>query len=116
MTNRKKPGVAFWATVVVVVGLVLYPLSLGPACWTTSHLGTGAWAVSFLYSPIVKHSPPPISRILMTYSTIGAAPYWCWDHVGGIPTSTPGVCALGIVTFWGSDALPPARHGYFTAE
>ena len=30
MTSRKQPGVAFWATVVVVVGLVAYPLSLGP--------------------------------------------------------------------------------------
>ncbi len=28
MTDRKKPGVAFWVTVVVVV--VLYPLSFGP--------------------------------------------------------------------------------------
>ena len=28
----KKPGVAFWATV-VVAGLVLYVASFGPACW-----------------------------------------------------------------------------------
>jgi hypothetical protein len=34
----KKPGVAFWATVVVVVVLVAYPLSFGPACWITSRL------------------------------------------------------------------------------
>jgi hypothetical protein len=27
MTSRKKPGVAFWTTVVVVVLLVVYPLS-----------------------------------------------------------------------------------------
>jgi hypothetical protein len=33
MTDRKNPGVAFWATVVVVVVLVAYPLSFGPACW-----------------------------------------------------------------------------------
>ena len=32
--ERKKPGVAFWATVVLVVVLVVaYPLSIGPACW-----------------------------------------------------------------------------------
>ena len=31
MTSRKKPGVAFWATVVVVVGLVGYALSSGTA-------------------------------------------------------------------------------------
>jgi hypothetical protein len=33
MTSRKKPGVAFWATVVVVVVLVGYPLSIGPVLW-----------------------------------------------------------------------------------
>lgn len=32
MTDRKKPGVAFWATVGLVVMLVGYPLSFGPAC------------------------------------------------------------------------------------
>jgi hypothetical protein len=31
--ERKKPGVAFWATVVVVAALVAYPLTFGPACW-----------------------------------------------------------------------------------
>jgi hypothetical protein len=33
MTDRKKPGVAFWATVVVVVAIVGYPLSLFPIMW-----------------------------------------------------------------------------------
>src|SRR5690242_19249125 len=32
MTSRKKPGVAFWATV-VMVALLAYPLSMGPVCW-----------------------------------------------------------------------------------
>jgi hypothetical protein len=32
-TSRKQPGVAFWVTVMVVVVLVAYPLSFGPACW-----------------------------------------------------------------------------------
>ena len=30
---RKKPGVAFWATVGVVAALVGYPISFGPWCW-----------------------------------------------------------------------------------
>jgi len=30
-SDGKKPGVAFWTTVVVVVVLVAYPLSFGPA-------------------------------------------------------------------------------------
>jgi hypothetical protein len=29
MTDRKKPGMAFWATVVLVAALA-YPLSIGP--------------------------------------------------------------------------------------
>jgi hypothetical protein len=29
----KRPGVAFWATVVVVVLTFLYPLSIGPVVW-----------------------------------------------------------------------------------
>src|SRR5579871_4177494 len=32
MTSRKKPGVAFWATVALVVVLVSYLLSFGPIC------------------------------------------------------------------------------------
>jgi len=28
--DRKQPGVAFWATVVLVVGLIGYQLSIGP--------------------------------------------------------------------------------------
>jgi hypothetical protein len=38
---RTKPGVAFWATVVVVVALVAYPLSFGPACWINNRTGLG---------------------------------------------------------------------------
>jgi len=37
-SSHKKPGVAFWATVVVVAGL-LYVASLGPMCWLC-----GNWA------------------------------------------------------------------------
>src|SRR5262245_51365182 len=37
-SSRKQPGVAFWAAVVIVVALVAYPLSIGPACWMRVHL------------------------------------------------------------------------------
>src|SRR5262245_16838421 len=36
-SSHKKPGVAFWATVMVVVLLLAYPLSFGPACWLVGH-------------------------------------------------------------------------------
>ena len=58
MTSRKKPGVAFWATVVVVVMLVAYPLSFGPACWYVARTGIHKphpW-FGFIYLPIVGGS------------------------------------------------------------
>ena len=52
--SRKQPGVAFWATVVVVVLLVGYPLSFGPACWITSYIGRGEYEVSRTYQPVMR--------------------------------------------------------------
>jgi hypothetical protein len=37
MTDSKKPGVAFWATIVMFVVLAAYPLSMGPRCWWVAH-------------------------------------------------------------------------------
>jgi len=51
-SSCKKPGVAFWATVVVVVGLA-YPISFGPACWITSRLGQGASLLPTIYHPLL---------------------------------------------------------------
>jgi hypothetical protein len=56
MISRKKPSVAFWATVALVVVLVGYPLSFGPACWL---VGTGVLKhdpVLTVYKPIVRLS------------------------------------------------------------
>jgi len=58
MTDRKKPGVAFWATVVVVVlGLaaVMYPLSAGPISYMlkTGFLPASALPVArCVYAPL----------------------------------------------------------------
>src|SRR5258708_18793954 len=49
----KKPGVAFWATVVVVGVLIGYPLSFGPACWTSSRTGFALRSLPTIYHPIV---------------------------------------------------------------
>ncbi len=57
-SDRKKRGVAVWATMVVVVGLVVYPLRFGPACWwlsepmTTTFLGMKVRSAPAIYSPI----------------------------------------------------------------
>ena len=71
--NRKKPGVAFWATVVVVVVLVGYPLSWGPACWILWRIERPPWAVESyqrIYGPLLwvyGQSPPWIQKAIQWY-------------------------------------------------
>jgi hypothetical protein len=104
MTDRKKPGVAFWVTVVALVG---YPLSFGPACWWLSNsailvdkspiggsleypvdndsdLDLGARAPR-MYWPVgwlAWHGPRPISRAICWYATAGRRPFdYVWVHV-----------------------------------
>jgi hypothetical protein len=52
MTDRKNPGVAFWATVVMVVGL-LYVASFGPLCWTNQRTKVGGRAIYVVYYPML---------------------------------------------------------------
>jgi len=54
-TDRKKPGVAFWATVVAALSPLLYLLSIGPACWFTSRTEVGIDAVNRIYQPGICH-------------------------------------------------------------
>jgi hypothetical protein len=50
--RRKKPGVAFWATL-VVSGLALYSLSFGPWCWISTRTGAGKRRfVPAIYRPV----------------------------------------------------------------
>lgn len=54
-SDRKKPGVAFWATVAVVVVLMTYPLSFGPACWIASR--SEKWKIPTFYWPVQTYVP-----------------------------------------------------------
>src|SRR5262249_53541802 len=78
MTSRNKPGMAFGATVVVVVVLVAYPLSFGPACWMTSRLDRGADLVSVLFCPLTWAMSPQRGTAIAWYATVGAAENWVW--------------------------------------
>ena len=91
MASRNKPGVAFWATVVVVVVLVAYPLSFGPACWWfyNTEMDPSGVAVNIaprIYWPIgwlAESGPPSVSRAINWYGTV-----WIyWVHV---PTDNAG--------------------------
>ena len=76
MTSRRKPGVAFWATVVIAAGLVLYPLSFGPACWLAFDGHLSQTVVAEAYRPVIRAAnmaPAPIRDLVTAYS--GARPF-----------------------------------------
>jgi len=79
MTDRKKSGVAFWATVVLVVALVAYPLSEGPVLWIWGHTPLSLEAffvIDAVYEPLewaIDKSPQPIKEWQHKYLAL-----WGW--------------------------------------
>jgi hypothetical protein len=75
MTDRKKPGVAFWATVVVVAALtvpVLYVLTLGPIIWCHGRglIPLSPPAMQLYCDPcnaIMDHVPGKVARAIEAY-------------------------------------------------
>ena len=70
MNDRNKPGVTFWATV-VVAGLVLYVASFGPACWLSDRMEMNAPLFWEFYQPIewiVDYGPRPLRDALECYA------------------------------------------------
>jgi hypothetical protein len=79
--DRTKPGLAFYATIILLVVLVLYPLSFGPACWISSRTTLGRETIKAAYFPISrlwKRGPEPIADAINWYCYIGAARGWYW--------------------------------------
>jgi hypothetical protein len=74
--SRKKPGVAFWATVVVVVLLVVYPLSFGPACWLADRQILPRVTIARIFSPLLDRPSDqyvaPHSNLLIWWANLGA--------------------------------------------
>ncbi len=69
--ERKKPGVAFWATVVAVVVLVVYPLSFAPAVWLVAHAAVPLEPTVTIYRPIRGWILRPILRRRSRFLTLG---------------------------------------------
>ena len=100
-TDRKKPGVAFWATVVVVVVLLAYPLSIGPVSRFTSRVYASgepapAHPVMFVYVPLGKlilhRNNAGYSRVIIWWIT-ACLPR---GHTVMIPTLVEGQDRLAI--------------------
>jgi hypothetical protein len=75
MTDRKHPSAALWITVALVVVVVGYPLSFGPACWLASRNGTEE-PVSQFYWPIgwVATELGAIGEPIFWYAEVGMEP------------------------------------------
>ena len=85
MTSPKKPGVAFWATVVVVV-LVLYVASFGPVCWLVSWIDIGDKILPVVYGPLIAildlDESLRIWVLFDWYCGLGARNDWHWVGCG----------------------------------
>jgi len=78
MTSRKKTGVTFWATVVVVASL-LYVASFGPACWTTSRFGSLQPVFKIAYRPLdwaAWKAPAMFADAIEWWGNVGMAERW----------------------------------------
>jgi hypothetical protein len=79
MTDRKKPGAVFWATVLVVVVLVAYPLSFGPAFGVMSRKECPSWlrrSIIVAYRPcfeIADYGHGPVRDALAWYAELWSA-------------------------------------------
>ena len=70
--DRKKPGVAFWATVVVCLPL-LYVLGFGPACWIATRCEPLRGLASSIYRPAAWayfKTPRPVANAIAWYATV----------------------------------------------
>ncbi|MSR56962.1 MAG: hypothetical protein EXS05_04740 [Planctomycetaceae bacterium] len=72
-----------WTAVLVVVAILGYPLSVGPACWFSSQTGIGARAVTVLYVPLLSAIDE------LTFPTIAWEPAWriANDYMGLFATA-----------------------------
>src|SRR5258708_2714913 len=67
---------------------MIYPLSLGPACWFTGRMNFGPGAISAIYRPLTwTFADPVLSRserigmVLRSYSCLLAKDGWVWQPV-----------------------------------
>lgn len=80
--DSRKTGVAFWATVTLVVALVGYPLSFGPAMWAMNRSTVSPRAVAMAYRPVLwlwAHGPDVVADSIIWYGHLGSDGVWLVD-------------------------------------
>jgi hypothetical protein len=73
--ERPQTDCRFWI-VVVLTGLLLYPLSFGPACWFGERNGIGTSGIATAYQPIIwlaHTNDGPAARVILWYAGVGAS-------------------------------------------
>ena len=86
-TDRKKPGAALWATVIVIAALASQ-ISFGPWCWIVSRYA-GVRAVPVIYRPtmMLAHESETARRATTWYAKLFAAEHWVLYWTPGDKTS-----------------------------
>jgi len=81
-----------WAkrTAIGLVVVLLYPMSVGPACWVSSRMDAGASGVSVAYRPLTwgMSQGEQIAKAISWYSQLGSAQGWEWIESGVAGTAT----------------------------
>ena len=80
MTSGKKPGVAFWATVVALLVAIAYPLSFGPVCLIWGRQICDSPGLLALYEPCIRAAesgPAPVQWAMWQWA-------YCWGARGGL--------------------------------
>jgi hypothetical protein len=103
IVNRRERWAKRTAAVVLVVMLAVYPLSIGPACWLSSHLDCGASAVTVVYRPLLLFVPNAARGTLMKYSIVASGPKWSWEHRAERRDIVPTTPAGYFYIYWDRD-------------
>jgi hypothetical protein len=75
-SDRKHPSAAFWITVALVVVLVGYPVSFGPACWIAERNWTYVPIAICVYGPLVQiayNGPVWVKGPLRWWASVGTS-------------------------------------------
>lgn len=94
MTSRKSLSAAFWKTMVVVTLLVAYPLSFGPACWSTERAPmTYNRVAPQIYWPIgwLCSKSERTRKVFNWYATVRGP-----DYVLIVPANSSGATVVGM--------------------
>lgn len=78
-TPRQLVVSRWFAGVVLMLLPALYVAAFGPACWVSSHSGSGVRVVEFVFQPLLRLSiegPEEIKEYVYGYARLGAKEGW----------------------------------------